>query len=60
MTINKYKMLIQLGILWHKHEHFSKLLAMIMTTIWNCKPALILHNSNTHLLILLKELNPDI
>ena len=33
---------------------------MIMKTIWNSKPALILHNSNTHLLILLKVLNPGI
>ena len=30
---------------------------MTMKTIWNCKTALILHNSNTHLLILLKMLN---
>ena len=33
---------------------------MIMKTIWNHKPALFLHNSNAHLLILLKALNPVI
>ena len=29
----------------------------MMKTIWNFRPALILHNSNTHLLILLNVLN---
>ena len=56
MTTNKTRMLIQLGILQYKHETFGNF-GHDYENNMEFKPALILHNSNTHLLILLKVLN---
>ena len=54
MTTNKTGMLIQLGILWYKHKTFPNCLPWLWKQF---RPALFLHNSNAHMLILLKVLN---